>query len=755
MTAAAATVARRVFGAAGLLMLVAVRESLRPSNSRTSDSSHGMSAVSGALSVPAPVAAADGTSMREWLAANVPLLGMCVVAGAAIASRIRYIVSFDGTYGSGDAHGILVRALFIRDGNLTPSPQLVMSSEVFDQPALLPAALALVAQIPGVSLHVAPLILMPALTLAAVVVLYRLLHRTLGLPIAIGASLMFALLPRWSFDSTEPDKAPIVMSFFIFALAATEAGTRDRRFLLLGGLLMAFSMLAHTTAYLFLPVLVGSYLAWHAGDIKQAVNRHAVAALAFPAAALVIYFVLARVYATAPLESSVAGADGTVLPSFVQTYVDAARNLTTGGFRDSAWSLYTTGIRNQLGTLVFSFALGGAAVAAYQIVFERRWQIAPFLLWAAFVTLAFAMQYPASSHGSRYPAYVTPVYIIFAAYFAWNLAGLAVVWRSRLIALAGGAAVAALSGYMAITYALAEDPGLRDLYASHDEVADHVASERLLDDGSGMLYLGWPSITFSLLETRPEYEDQLYTFGFGLRPLDQFDAAFIRDHDIKYFLLDHTGSDYYDSSEKVYQQLSREFVLQELATFAGRPGSYTSLYLLHPRSNHSEAELSALYAGAQSTPDGGVALRNSALCGVADGLLPGWEANGRVELVPADSPDGCGVWVVNNAEWGGIRQTVANTASGTPLTIIARLRRPGDATATTAILTAFAGSRSIGSTQAALHTGVNYVAIEMFTPLDGERIRLVVATGAGDEGDLIIDGVVARDGLARSGAAGD
>ncbi len=756
MTEATAAVARRIWGAAGYLLLVAIRENLRTSARPARTPVRPMPATAPrAVWATAPTTAEEASHTRARFATHAPLMGLCVVIGAAIASRLRYIASFDGTYGSGDAHGILERALYIRDGNLSPSPQLVLTSDVFDQPALLPATLALLSQLPGVSLHIAPLILMPLLTIAAVVVLYRLLARTLGVPIAVGASLMFALLPRWSFDSTEPDKAPAVMSLFIFALAATEAGNRDRRFLVLGGFFMALSMLVHTTAYLFVPVLVGSYLAWHARDIKQAMNRHAAASLAFPVAAVVVYFVLARVFASAPLEGTAAAPESGVLPSFVQTYVDAAWNLMSGGFSDSAWSLYTNGIRNQVGTPVFVLALGGLAVAAYQILAERRWHVTPFVLWAAFITLAFAMQYPAASHGSRYPSYVTPVYIILAAYFVWNLAGLAFVWRSQLTAVAGSVALGVICGYTSISYTVASDPGLRDLYASHDKAADYIASEGLLDDGSGMLYMGWPSITFSLLESRPEYEDQLYTFGFGSRPLEDFDPAFLGEHGIKYYLLDHTGRDSHESSETVYEQLSGAFVPQELATFHGRPGSYSTLFLLRPRAVLSQSDVRSLFEGAQSTATQTLPLRNGLLCGVGDGGVPGWQANGVVALEPVGGEGNtCGVLVSNQKEWGGIRQLIPNAASARPFTAIAAVQSAERTAARTAVVAVFTGGRRIGAQEVVLRAGANYVAIEAFTPPDGESVRLVVSTGPGDEGDMIVLGAAVIDGFARD-PAGD
>lgn len=749
MTAVAGSVARRIWGLTWLFVLAGTRENLRrsratalPADDRTFGSPPRAS-VMPRLAVPE-----RKTAISARLLAMATGLGLATLAIVTISSRLRYVLSFDGTYGSGDAHGILVRAFFLREGNFSPSPHLALTHDIFDQPPLLPALLAMVSFVPGVSLEIAPLVLMPAMTLAAVVVLYRLLHRTLGLPIAIGASLMFALLPRWSFDSTEPDKAPAVVSMFVFALAATEAGRRDRRFLLLGGFFMGLSMMAHTTAYFFLPVLVGSHVAWNAGSLRRAVDRFAVGALAFPAAAIVVYFLLARQFAGQSIVDGGVAESGGVLPSFVQTYVDALTNLATGGFNDSAWSLYFNGIRDQLGATVFFFALGGLALAIQQVVFQRRWELAPYVLWAAIVTLAFAVQYPSWSHRSRYPSYVTPVYIVLACNFAWQLGGLALLWRGSIARVAGVCVFAGLAIYAIVTYAAAPNPGLRDLYASHKEAAGYVTGERLLDDGGGALYLGWPSITFSMLESRPEYEHQLFTFGFGSRDLDEFTPAFLEEHNIRYYLYDHTGNDYYGSADTVRDMLVRTMVFEQVATFTGRAGSYTTLYRLHQRATISADARPAMYAAARVSPSRNLELENGDLCPSIGGGLSGWEENGIVSVDSSGrEPYGCGVFVTNHKEWGGIRQTVPFGVPGQPFTAIAAVQPLGPNPARTALVAVFAGSTEIGESLAVLDPGVNYLVLQAFTPVSGEAIRLVVSSGPGDDGGIAIDGIAIADGF--------
>ena len=566
-------------------------------------------------------------SARPWLL-------LSLIAAVAAASRVRYVIGFSGTYGSGDAHLLLTHALFIREWRLHPPAQLAITGDIFGQPPLIPAALALVSRATMLPLELTPLVVMPLLTIAAIVILTRLLARQFGWPVALAAGTLISLLPRLAFDSTEPEKAPVVVSLFVFALACVYAGVERPRFLLLAGFFIGLAMLAHTTGYLFLPVIVLSYLGLHAGAPRRAVNRYAVASLAFPALAVATYFALARSFdfasAFAP-GPAVGGSSGGVLPSFVQTYVDALINLGHGGITHRAWRMYEEGIRAQLGTPLFLLAVAGFLAGSYQVIARREWHIAPFLLWALLVTVGFGMQYPASSHGSRYPSYVTPAYVVLAAYAG----AFACAHARRFGAIAAGAMLLVLlevGGYVGWTYAAAPNPGLRDLYASHAKAAQYIDDQHLLDNG-GLLYLEWPSVTFNILEDQPQYEDRLYGFGFGQRDLAEFTPQFIAAHHIKYFLFDHTGNDGYDSANMVRQSLTESMLIREVATFTGRPGSYVTLFELAPRSTWTTTDVHDLLSSARSGRVNSV-IGSDSLCLESSGGTSVWEPNGWVHLTP-------------------------------------------------------------------------------------------------------------------------
>lgn len=521
-------------------------------------------------------------ALRVQVSAAVPFVVILLVA---LWSRYRFAAgSYNYNFGSGDAHLILTKALFIARGVLTPPAELAPADSVFDQPPLIPLVLAAFSRLFDTPLDLAPFIVVPALTCAALLAFFILLRRIFDLPTALMGAVLTALLPRLSFDSTEPEKAPFVVSFFIVSLLLLYLGQERRPLLVFAGVFMGLAVFSHTSAYLFLPVFVLSQLALSRFQLRRTFDRHFLASLVPSALMVAAYVVLAKAFAPGEALSGQTDEGTTLLPSFVQHYWDTLSGLAGHGFTQSAWNRYFDGIRRELTTPVYVLAIAGFAVGAARAWRGRRYEIVPLLLWMVIVTLGFAIQYPAFSHGSRYPSYVTPAFVAMAAFFVVWAARLAARWVSRRRWRPGltTALVGAFVAFAALTYATTPNPGLRQIYGGHRDLANYFVTSHALDDGSHLLYLGWPSITFYLLEQDMKYKDQLHTFGWGLRDLDTLTPAFIERNNIRYYAYDHSGVDYYQSSDKVLEELSKRYWLKRMGKFERGAGNYIILFQLHP-----------------------------------------------------------------------------------------------------------------------------------------------------------------------------
>jgi 4-amino-4-deoxy-L-arabinose transferase-like glycosyltransferase len=505
------------------------------------------------------------------------------VAVVALASRLRYVAGFDGAYGSGDAHLVLTKALFVSRGDLRPDASLGLSGNIFATPPLIPLLLGSFARLTSIPVESAPLILGPLVTVAGLLALYAVATRAFDRTAALIGVLLVALLPRFSFDSTEPDKVAYVLSFFLLALLCLYEGQRRPRLLLAAGAFMGLSVFAHTTGYLFLPVYVLSHVALSRGGLRRTLSPYFLASGAIVLAFLAAYVALDQQYApssgtmhaSAALDAAPAVAapgegppptaqapsegGGGLLPDVVRDYFAYMVRLTRGGFRESAGDLYLDGIRSQLLDPVYVLAIGGFGVAAAVAFARRRVEVVPLLLWMMVVTAGFAVQYPAASHTSRYPSYVTPVFVLMAVFFA--------AWAARqIVRLLGAPRALALAlmapfvAYAAFSYISAPDPGLRKLYAGHRALAAYVTGNRLLGEDAQILYLGWPSYTFGFARDDGA-TPWLHTFGWQRLSLAGYNADFVERNRIRYYAYDDLTDDYYGSARRVFANLERDFEL--------------------------------------------------------------------------------------------------------------------------------------------------------------------------------------------------
>jgi hypothetical protein len=704
-----------------------------------------------------PAGDAEGARSTSVLSGWWTAAALASVVVVAAASRLRYMMSWDGTYGSGDSHLNLVRAFHIMNWNLAPNPELAVTSRLFDQPPLIPVALAGVARVTGVPLQSAPLLLVPLLTIGAIVVLFRALIPRFGLIVATGASIVVATIPRVSFDSTEPEKAPVVVSLVIFALAALYRAERDRIFLPIAGALLAVAMLAHTTAYFFLPIFALSWAVMHRGKLRSALGLHAGLALALPIAAIGAYFALSYAFGQAPPSTTTAEAGSSAVPEFVRTYWDTTLQLIRGGFAESAGGTFVHAIRAQLTSPLFFLAIGGVALATYETA-RGRTAALPFLLWAVGITLIFAVQYEASSHRSRYPTYVTPAYAVWAIYFAaWSSERLAARWTPGL-RQASLLAVVIVTAYAMWSFAGAQMPGSRNLLVPNVHAANYVTSERLLDGGGSLLYMEWPSITMNILRERPDYEDQLIGFGFGSRPLEEFTPQFMRENNVTHYIHARTGNDAWRSADVTYHQLQTHFLLEELATF--RSSGFTTIYALHPRAELSEGELAAVYEYLSAERGGSTLLANPDLCATAVDSLPGWEKNGTARLLPAGD---CGVMVAGDQQWSGVRQWIFPQRTVGALSAVVMVEPVGINPARSLVVALYRETgderRLISDVKVDLDPVASLVLFEAVLPDAPGRYQFVVASGAGDTGQYVLHGIAmeaatATDLLVAAGDAG-
>lgn len=540
-----------------------------------------------------------------------------LIAVIALMSRLRYAWwGYHDTFGSGDAHLIITKAWFIRHGQLEPSAVVGPPSDIFGSPPLIPFLLAGFSFVTGASVSTAALIAGTVVTIAALLALYALASKATDRTVAIAGVGLVALLPRFALDSTEPDKVAYVLSFSIIALWLVYEGQRRAPLLLLAAVCMGLAVLSHTTAYLFVPVFLFAHVALSRGAWRRILSPWFLAGCVAIAAFFAVYVALDDHYsptiaynwaaaspnsdAASPIptdsgEGPTGGligpeprADSRFVPNVIEDYWRNLKGLAIDGFRDSAWDIYFDGIRGQLLDPMYILAVAGFVIAAAVMVRQRRFMLAPLLLWMLLVTLGFAIQRPAPSHGSRYPSYVTPVFVLMAV-FGVLMAARWIAGRMKWEPAYALALAAPFVAWAAISYATAPEQGTRKLYQGHREAAEYINDRQMLSDGNELLYLGWPSYTYYLLDGGADVED-IHTFGWRPGVLAQVDADYIERNGVRYILHDELLDDYFKSSALVTYALTLSYDFREIEAFCSAPSSEgcasrVILYELTPRAD--------------------------------------------------------------------------------------------------------------------------------------------------------------------------
>ena len=73
--------------------------------------------------------------------------------------------------------------------------------------------------------------------------------------------------------------------------------------------------------------------------------------------------------------------------------------------------------------------------------------------------------------------------------------------------------------------------------------------------GEGVLTLGWDSFKYYFIRSDVKRERDLYTYGFNSVNIDVITSDFLKEKNIKYFIHDKIGSDYYNTADKLLQKL--------------------------------------------------------------------------------------------------------------------------------------------------------------------------------------------------------
>jgi len=458
----------------------------------------------------------------------------------AIWSRYHYIFEvYNYNFSSGDAYGLMLRALYFRNDVYTSNLR-----NLWGTPFFVPWLLSFTSKIFDVPLEYVPFVITPLVTCFAIIVLYLTLKENVNKVVALFTCLLLAFHPMFSFLSTEPLKAPYVVSFFIFSLHYLYKSKQNRKFLLLSGLFLTLSFLSYHSAIFFFVVLALTYLFYSRFTKSKLLDKY-VLGLIIIVLFGGIWLVLQKMFT------------GTFKIGFMAGYVQVAKYNIIHGFPKIAGTMYINAIKRQITPLIFYLSIAGFLFGLWEVLKNKKMNLIPFLLWFIVVTGGIALQHPAASHKSRYPFYVIPVFLFFAGYFLTILLHFIARhrWQNKLQILAVSLTVLIVA-FTLLIYANTYVAHYRHIYYAHKEMGLFLDRNHFPDEGK-IMYLRWPSLIYHYYNGKIKNEDRQITFGWQKKPaqLDWITENFIKEQNVKYFVYDHVASDYINTAGIVFQKI--------------------------------------------------------------------------------------------------------------------------------------------------------------------------------------------------------
>ena len=186
--------------------------------------------------------------------------------------------------------------------------------------------------------------------------------------------------------------------------------------------------------------------------------------------------------------------------------------------------------------------------------------------------------------------------------------------------------------------------------------------------------------------------------------------------------------------------LVENFTMTQLGRFERRTGNYITLYAIGNPAQFDEGALRAFLSLPNAEARAASLTVNPSLIWQSDTSLAGWSVNGDVALEPLDRDRPSGVLVRNNDPFGGIRQVIeVNSLQRSTVTAIVTIEGIGPEPAQSAVIAlSREGAAPFSQIFVPLIPGDNLVILEAQLPADTGMLRITVATGKDDNGDLAI-----------------
>ncbi len=458
------------------------------------------------------------------------------------------------SYGSGDAFGLILSST-----NIEKKPATYLISYVY----------RIFYEITSLSVYNLTFYFTPILFIVLLIFIFKVLEKNTNLTIAFFSCFLITTNPWLSFYSTEPSKAFFVLLFFFASLFFLYRYKKNnaKKEILLSFLFLSFSSVFYHTALMFFPsyfllLYFNIYKKINLINIKSFINLFLIFLILFVIISYPFYYTKFQEPKKGVKDDPKITESGKM--SFFKFYINAVRAAINAP-ENLGYKTFLGGIKKflvfDLTWLFFIFSLM-ILIAANFSGFYKKNLLIDFVLIFLFTFAFISIQWKSYSHGSRYPQYTILFLFIILSYFLDLVLSKFFNKTKKALYIKALYILTLIILILSPEYIFSYVEGLRHIYIPQLEVKDLILKNNInINQENQVLYLGWPAITLALKDLGI-MESYYHPFGWEHTNLTLISSEdYVLKNNINYYIYDHTGDDYYNSSDIVLDELRGNFNL--------------------------------------------------------------------------------------------------------------------------------------------------------------------------------------------------
>lgn len=470
-----------------------------------------------------------------------------------ILGRFYYsFMVYNDTFASWDAAGAVLKSLFIKESlfiQWMDTPISEISNEIFRVPIFISYSLAIFSDFLNIDLYNISYLITSILTIVWFLFLYFLLYKKFNFFIAFLTVLLISLNSFIAFYSTEPERAPFIVSFFLIWIYYLYKWWNKN--LLIAWFFTWITLFVHITWIFFIWSFIVIYFLLNLKKKKEYLNIYFLLSIVYFWIILFTFKFLNWYFEFNSIENITKDSD------FVAWELWAFLSNIKNWFGNSWFFPFINWIKNQITPILFYWWLIGFVISLFFKQYRKIFFLMPFII----IFLWFSLKWEAASHGSRYPFYINWLFIFYFVLFIYLL-----VWniKNRFYKIIITSLVI-IYFWINNTFYTHYVAWFRHIYKLNKEAWEYIWKNITIDENNKILIMWRGETIYPILKTKwINYKPHLITYWWrNPDELEKINFDFIYRNNISYFVYENIGKDYFNSFDFIKNNLYNKLLIEK------------------------------------------------------------------------------------------------------------------------------------------------------------------------------------------------